>query len=126
VSSKRPSTSLSREDAAELKAHHLACSQLVRGCQDAVLRLRGHDDDTADSDAVSYRAVEIMESVLASWCETLSVLRSAMGLDATGQAGLETHVGLRAHSAAEESTRTFSRFARSVFAGAYEREHARP
>lgn len=70
---------LSREELTELKAHHLACSHLIKGCQDATIRLRR--DRAAELRAagqhqgIEYRAVEILEDMLGSWCETLSVLR---------------------------------------------------
>ena len=38
--SKPMSPRLNRQELAELKAHHLACSHLVKGCQDAAIRLR--------------------------------------------------------------------------------------
>lgn len=71
---------LNREELAELKAHHLACSHLIKGCQDATIRLRR--DRAAElrvagqQQGIEYRAVEILEDVLGSWCETLSVLRA--------------------------------------------------
>jgi hypothetical protein len=113
--------SLSQAEAAELKAHHLACSQLVRGCQDAILKLR---DDAAHSDTVSYRAVEIMEAVLDSWCETLSILRSAMGQTPSLQATGGMYATTAGETTSSDSARTLARFARSVFGNAYEREHA--
>jgi hypothetical protein len=66
-------------EVAELKAHHLACSHLVRGCQDAVFRFReaAAGGDT-DASRLAHRTVEILEDVLASWCETVSMLRSAL------------------------------------------------
>ena len=72
--------SLTHAELAELKAHHLACSHLIKGCQDATIRLRNgevdqgkHDPHQAD---VEFRAVEILEHILDSWCETLSILRA--------------------------------------------------
>lgn len=83
----------------ELKAHHLACSHLVRGCQDAIFRYR---DSAADSDAeaakLSHRTVEILEDVLASWCETVSMLRSA--LDHASARGTQRDVSTRDDSPA--------------------------
>jgi hypothetical protein len=115
---------LTEEEAAELKAHHLACRQLVRGCQDAVFRLRGQAGGDAESDAVSDRATEIMEGILNSWCETLSVLRSALGMDYSREQIQGTAFGLQRESAAENSRQMMARFARSVFSAAQERKHA--
>jgi hypothetical protein len=73
------SSSLNPEELAELKAHHLACSHLIRGCQDATIRLRGGKSGGPDIEAqadVEFRAVEILEHILASWCETLFILRA--------------------------------------------------
>ena len=76
---------LNREELAELKAHHLACSHLIKGCQDATIRLRR--DRAAElrvavqHQGIEYRAVEILEDVLGSWCETLSVLRANLNQD---------------------------------------------
>ena len=81
---------LNRQDLAELKAHHLACSHLIKGCQDAAIRLRR--DRAAELRAagqhqgVEYRAVEILEEVLGSWCETLSVLHANLGRSSLGDA----------------------------------------
>jgi hypothetical protein len=73
---------LSTEDIAELKAHHLACSHLIKGCQDAVIRLRaGETARTTEADLaeeVTYRAVSILEHILDSWCETASILRASL------------------------------------------------
>jgi len=70
---------LNREELAELKAHHLACSHLIKGCQDATIRLRrdraSELSAAGQHQGIEYRAVEILEDVLGSWCETLSVLR---------------------------------------------------
>ena len=67
-----------RKEIAELKAHHLACSQLVRGCQDAIFRFRRETGVDLDGGSISFRTVEILEDILNSWCETLSILRSAL------------------------------------------------
>jgi hypothetical protein len=114
---------LTEEEAAELKAHHLACRQLVRGCQDAIFRLRGQAGGDAEADAVSHRATEIMEGILNSWCETLSVLRSALGMDYSQEQIQGTPFGIQ-RDAAEDRRRMMARFARSVFSTAQEREHA--
>jgi hypothetical protein len=70
--------SLTPRELNELKAHHMACSHLIKGCQDAAIRLRRLAPSTSDAEqlAVELRAVEILEQVLGSWCETLSVLRA--------------------------------------------------
>jgi hypothetical protein len=115
---------LSEEEAAELKAHHLACRQLVRGCQDAIFRLRGQAGGNTESDAVSYRATEIMEEILNSWCETLSVLRAALGMDYSREQIQGTPFGISRESAAEHSRRNMARFTTSVFSAAQKREHA--
>jgi hypothetical protein len=75
----RPSA-LTDKDVAELKARHLACSHLIKGSQDAIIRLR---DQTAGAPgrtdvSTAHRATEILEDVVGSWCETLSMLRSAL------------------------------------------------
>jgi len=75
-------TALTDQETAELKAHHLACSHLVRGCQDAIFEFRkraavgGNDENFR----LAPRTIEILEGVMESWCETLSVVRSALGL----------------------------------------------
>jgi hypothetical protein len=82
------SSRLNREEVAELKAHHLACSHLIKGCQDATIRLRHDRADELRADAqglgVEYRAIEILEDVLGSWCETLSVLRANLNRSSPG------------------------------------------
>jgi len=79
-------------EVAELKAHHLACGHLVRGCQDAIFRFR---DSAADGDGeaarLAHRTIEILEDVLASWCETVSMLRSA--LDHASSQGRQREAG---------------------------------
>jgi len=74
------SSALADQQIAELKAQHLACSHLVKGCQDAIIRFR---EKTANEDqrleaGTTHRAIEILEDVLESWCDTLSILRSAL------------------------------------------------
>ena len=79
---------LSAEEIAELKAHHLACSHLVKGCQDATIKLRR---DRAvqliahPHDSVEYRAVEILEHVLGAWCETISIIRASLNQSSSGE-----------------------------------------
>jgi hypothetical protein len=80
---------LNRQELAELKAHHLACSHLIKGCQDAVIRLRREGPTqvrvATQATALERRAVEILEEMLDSWCSTLSVLRA--NLDGAPPAG---------------------------------------
>ena len=75
----RPSA-LTDQDVAELKARHLACSHLIKGSQDAIIRLRNRTASTPEEADLSLecRATEILEDVVGSWCETLSILRSAL------------------------------------------------
>ena len=74
------SSALSDQEVGELKAHHLACSHLVKGCQDAIIRFREQTAGETQSQQArtAQRAVEILEEVLGSWCDTLSILRSAL------------------------------------------------
>lgn len=70
---------LRERDIAELKARYLACSLLVRGCQAAVFDFRekaGSADERVSRS--QQRVIEVLETVLESWCETLSVLRSVL------------------------------------------------
>lgn len=79
---------LSPEEIAELKAHHLACSHLVKGCQDATIRLRrdrAAQLSAGPQDSIEYRAVEILEHVLGSWCETISILRANLNQPSSGE-----------------------------------------
>jgi hypothetical protein len=74
------SSALTDQEVAELKAKHLACSHLIKGSQDAIIRLRDQTaraPEGADT-AAAYRATEILEEVVGSWCETLSILRLAL------------------------------------------------
>ena len=86
--SKSMSPHLNREERAELKAHHLACSHLIKGCQDGTIRLRrDHASElrvAGQHQGIEYRAVEILEDVLGSWCETLSVLRANLNQSSPG------------------------------------------
>jgi len=79
---------LNREELAELKAHHLACSHLIKGCQDGTIRLRRDRDAelrvNGQHQGIEFRAVEILEDVLDSWCETLSVLRANLNQSSPG------------------------------------------
>lgn len=80
MSSLTYSAALTDEEVAELKARHLALSYLVKGCQDAVFNFRRQSapDAGAKEARAAHRTVEILEEVLASWCDTLSILRSAL------------------------------------------------
>lgn len=82
------SSRLNRAELAELKAHHLACSHLIKGCQDATIRLRrdraAELRAAAQHQSVEYRAIEILEDVLGSWCQTLSVLRANLNQSSPG------------------------------------------
>jgi len=77
-------TALTDQETAELKAHHLACSHLVRGCQEAIFQFRTQAA-TGDDDSLrlAQRTIEILEGVLESWCETLTVVRSALGRESS-------------------------------------------
>jgi hypothetical protein len=74
------SPQLNPDEFAELKAHHLACSHLIKGCQDATIKLRRERADQLTvvypEDTVEFRAIQILEDVLATWCETLGVLHT--------------------------------------------------
>jgi hypothetical protein len=76
---------LNRQELAELKAHHVACSHLIKGCQDATIRLRRDCASKAgvadEQQELELRAVEILEEMLDSWCNTLSVLRANLDVD---------------------------------------------
>jgi len=114
---------LTEKELAELKAHHLACGHLVRGCQDAIFRFRSQAGGGIQSDSVSFRTIEIMESVLESWCETLSILRLALNRDSLQEEPLRFNVGVSPELIANDSAQMIARFAK--FAGAaHERERA--
>jgi len=83
------SSALTDQEVAELKARHLACSHLVKGCQDAIIRVRQKTSELAHDQQVStaLRAIEILEDALASWCDTLSILRSSLNRASTRRAG---------------------------------------
>ena len=74
------SSTLTDQEVAELKARHLACSHLVKGCQDAIIRFRERtaEGEQGQQASSAHRAIEILEEVLGSWCDTLSILRSAL------------------------------------------------
>jgi hypothetical protein len=116
--------SFSEDEVAELKAHHLACGQLVRGCQDAIFRFRSRTHDDTHGDEVAHRVIEIMEETLDSWCETLSILRSSLQRDSSREEPYGINVRERGRAVGEDGAQTITRFARSVFASTQEREHA--
>jgi hypothetical protein len=125
MSSMTTPDALRENEAAELKAHHLACSQLVRGCQDAIFRFRSQCGSDIESDRVSFRTIEIMESVLDSWCETVSILRSALHRDSMREEPYGFNAGAYPDVIAKDSAQMTTRFVKSVFAGAaHEHEHA--
>jgi hypothetical protein len=116
---------LREEEAAELKAHHLACSQLVRGCQDAIFRFRSQSGRDNESDSVSFRTIEIMEGILDSWCETVAILRSALGRNSMREQPYGFNAGAYPDVIAKDSAQMTTRFVKSVFASAApEHEHA--
>jgi len=112
-------------EVAELKAHHLACTQLVRGCQEAIFRFRSRAGDGIATDDVSMRTIEIMEGILGSWCETVSILRSALDRDSSHEQPYGYRADAYPDAIARDSAQMIGRFVKSVFAGAgNEREHA--
>jgi len=114
---------LTEKETAELKAHHLACGHLVRGCQDAIFRFRSQAGGGIQSDSVSFRTIEIMEGVLESWCETLSILRLALNRDSLQEEPYQFDAGVYQDLVSGDSAKTIARFAK--FAGAaHERERA--
>ena len=125
MSSMTLTDALRENEAAELKAHHLACSQLVRGCQDAIFRFRSQSGDDIESDTVSFRTIEIMEGILDSWCETVSILRSALDRDSMREEAYGFNEGAYPDIIAKDSAQMTTRFVKSVFASAaHEHEHA--
>jgi len=115
---------LREKETAELKAHHLACSQLVRGCQDAIFRFRSQAGGAIESDDVSFRTIEIMEGILDSWCETLSILRSALDQDSSREEPYRNR-GVYPVVVAKDSAQMMTRFVKSVFAStSHEHENA--
>lgn len=75
---------LTIQETAELKAHHLACSHLVRGCQEAIFEFRTQAATGDDASLrLAERTIEILEGVLETWCETLAVVHSALGRDSS-------------------------------------------
>jgi predicted glycosyl hydrolase (DUF1957 family) len=70
----------------ELRAEHVACTHLVRGCEDALARLASEwlEADSLEEEAMNARAAEILNEVLDDWREALQMLRTA---DAAAQNG---------------------------------------
>lgn len=70
---------LTDNELSELKARHLACSLLIRGCQAAILDYRKKAGNAGEQQARhEQRVIDVLEEVLQAWCETLSVLRSVL------------------------------------------------
>lgn len=82
-----PST-LTQQEVAELKARRLACSYLVKGCQDAIFDFRTKAVGIPDAEQAraANRTIEILEEALGSWCETLSILRTALNRTSSHEA----------------------------------------
>lgn len=82
---------ITEQEAAELKAHHLACSHLVKGCQQAIFQFRKQAPSGGDEETLrlAQRTIEILEDTLQCWCETLSIVRSALERATTHDQGLE-------------------------------------
>jgi len=101
------SSALTDQEVAELKAHHLACSHLVKGCQDAIITFRKKtaNESRAQHASTAYRAVEILEEVLGSWCDTLSILRSALSPTSPRDAAYDHRLELIAGVFENESSR---------------------
>ncbi len=93
-------SALTQQEIAELKARRLACSYLVKGCQDAIFDFRERAAGMAGAAQArsAHRAIEILEEALGSWCETLSILRSALNstssLGTAGEQSLEAYPGV--------------------------------
>lgn len=116
---------LTEKETAELKAHHLACGHLVRGCQDAIFRFRSQAGGGIQSDSVSFRTIEIMESVLQSWCETLSILRLALDRDSWQEETQRLSTGFYPDLVAQDGAQPIARFAKSLLTGTgHEHERA--
>jgi hypothetical protein len=62
----------------ELRAQQIACSYLIRGCEDALTRLSRAwiEADSEDEEAVRARAADILSEILEGWQETLEILRA--------------------------------------------------
>ena len=62
----------------ELRAQHIACSYLVRGCEDALTELARTLIETrsAGEGAANARAADILSDILDDWKETMAILRA--------------------------------------------------
>lgn len=71
----------------ELKAQHIACTYLIRGCEDALGRVASEwlEAESWEEEAVNARAAEILDTVLDDWKETLEILRAV----ACGDPGMD-------------------------------------
>jgi len=107
VSIEGRSSALTKQEVAELKARHLACSHLVKGCQDAIISFRAKTASPSAGQEASagYRAIEILEEVLGSWCDTLSILRSALNQTSSRKAASDRRFELIPGVLKNESSR---------------------
>jgi len=100
MSSLTKPSALTRQEIAELKARRLACSYLVKGCQDAIFDFREKAAAMAGAEQAraAHRTIEILEEALSSWCETLSILRTALNSTssqtAPGEQSLASYLGV--------------------------------
>ncbi len=62
-------------DNEEQRAQRIACTHLVRGCEDAASDLVSATDEAGEGSAITKRAHDILAQVLHSWREALEVLR---------------------------------------------------
>src|SRR2546426_6901920 len=74
VSIESRSSALTKQEVAELKARHLACSHLVKGCQDAIISFR---DKTVSQSAgreanAAAPASHTLAAEVGCWCATPS------------------------------------------------------
>lgn len=68
---------MTTDEVGELQAQRVACAYLVRGCETARFDFHTLATEPADLEAArtADRAAEILQDVLASWRETLALLR---------------------------------------------------
>jgi len=62
-------------DSEEQQAQSMACTHLVRGCEDAVSNLLLATGEAGEPSAISERAHDILADVLSSWREASEVLQ---------------------------------------------------
>jgi hypothetical protein len=76
MTSKSRQTLLSTVDPSELEAQRIACTELVKGCERALFQfgLIAGETPSAEAAVIDGRAVDIMQEVLSSWRDTLSLL----------------------------------------------------